>query len=152
MPDSPSPPSAESSAIEAVEREIAVLLRRARASSSEVARNVHPDLEPDAYGLMAWIDRAGPSRLTHLAERLGIGKGTMSRQVAGLERLGLVRRSPDPADGRAALLELSPEGRVRFDRSRAARLERLRQVLQPWPNEELTELARLLHRLNSEVL
>jgi DNA-binding MarR family transcriptional regulator len=139
-------------AMELVEREIAVLLRRARAASSEMARGLHPDLESDAYGLLAWLDRGGPTRLTHLAVQLGIGKGTMSRQIASLERLGLVQRRPDPADGRAALLEMTPEGRASFDRTRAARLERLRRMLDSWPPEELSVLARILHRLNNEVL
>jgi DNA-binding MarR family transcriptional regulator len=152
MSDSPAGEAAQPPAMEAVEREIAVLLRRARAASSEVAREVHPDLESDAYGLLAWIDRAGPSRLTSLAVQLGIGKGTMSRQIASLERLGLVQRQPDPADGRAALLDMTPEGRTRFGQTRAARLERLRRVLDAWPIEDLAELGRLLHRLNSEVL
>jgi DNA-binding MarR family transcriptional regulator len=84
--------------------------------------------------------------------QLGVGKGTTSRQIAGLERLGLVRRRPDPVDGRAALLEMTDEGRERFDRTRAARLDRLRRMLGSWPTDELTMLARLLHRLNNEVL
>ncbi|MEE3920036.1 MarR family transcriptional regulator [Micromonospora sp. BRA006-A] len=38
----------------------------------------------------------GSIRLTDLAAKLGIGKGTLSRQIGGLEALGLVRRDPDP--------------------------------------------------------
>jgi DNA-binding MarR family transcriptional regulator len=139
-------------AMEAVEREIAMLLRRARAASSELARGLHPDLESDAYGLLALLNVAGPTRLTHIAVQLGIGKGTTSRQIAGLERLGLVRRRPDPGDGRAALLEMTDEGRERFNRTRAARVGRLRRMLDSWPAEDLATLAGLLHRLNNEVL
>lgn len=45
----------------ALERELAVFLRRARASSGEMAREVHPDLEPAAYGLLVRLDEAGRS-------------------------------------------------------------------------------------------
>lgn len=41
-----------------VERELAVFLRRARASSGEMARQVHPDLEPAAYGLLVRLEDA----------------------------------------------------------------------------------------------
>jgi DNA-binding MarR family transcriptional regulator len=139
-------------AMEAVEREISVLLRRARAASSEMARGLHPDLESDAYGLLAVLNIGGPTRLTHLAVQLGVGKGTTSRQIASLEKLGLVQRRPDPADGRAALLEMTDEGRDRFNKTRAARLERLRRMLDSWPSDDLAVMARLLNRLNNEVL
>ncbi|MFE6855640.1 MarR family transcriptional regulator, partial [Streptomyces sp. NPDC057674] len=44
----------------ALERELAVFLRRARAQSGEMAREVHPELEPAAYGLFVRLDDAGP--------------------------------------------------------------------------------------------
>ncbi len=51
------------------------------------------------------------SRLTDLA-----GEAQMSKQSAGvlvdqLERLGYVRRVPDPKDGRARLIVIEPRGR-----------------------------------------
>lgn len=85
----------------ALERELAVFLRRARASSGELAREVHPDLEPAAYGLLVRLADAGAQRATDLAGYFGVGKATMSRQLHALEKLGLVAREPDPADGRA---------------------------------------------------
>ena len=39
----------------ALERELGLLLRRAHASSSALARRVHPDIEPSAYTLLALI-------------------------------------------------------------------------------------------------
>ena len=36
----------------ALERELTVLMRRARAKQGEMARAVHPDLESAAYGLL----------------------------------------------------------------------------------------------------
>ncbi|NDZ88376.1 MarR family transcriptional regulator, partial [Streptomyces sp. SID10115] len=80
-----------------LERELSLLLRRARASSGEMARQVHPDLEPAAYGLLVCLDDSGPQRATDLAAFIGVGKATMSRQLRALEELGLVAREPDPA-------------------------------------------------------
>ncbi|MCX5385636.1 MarR family winged helix-turn-helix transcriptional regulator [Streptomyces sp. NBC_00083] len=133
----------------ALERELAVFLRRARASSGEMAREVHPDLEPAAYGLLVRLDEAGPQRATELAGYFGVGKATMSRQLHALEDLGLVAREPDPADGRASLVRITAEGTARFGRVRDARRERYVRKLAGWNRTEISELARLLHQLNA---
>lgn len=133
----------------ALERELAVFLRRARASSGELAREVHPDLESAAYGLLMRLEDAGEQRATDLAAYIGVGKATMSRQLRALEGLGLVTRAPDPADGRAFLVQLTDEGRARFRRVRGARRARYARRLAAWERSEVAELARLLHQLNS---
>ena len=52
-----------------------MLLRRSRSVSWEIAREVHPNLEPNAYGLLLWLRRSGPIRLTDLAALLGRQQG-----------------------------------------------------------------------------
>ncbi|MFF3320690.1 MarR family winged helix-turn-helix transcriptional regulator [Streptomyces sp. NPDC002889] len=133
----------------ALERELAVFLRRARASSGEMAREVHPELEPAAYGLLARLEEAGQQRATELAGYFGVGKATMSRQLRALEDLGLVTREPDPADGRASLVRLTDEGVTRFRHVRDARRDRYMSKLAGWDRAEVAELARLLHQLNA---
>ncbi|MEV4755239.1 MarR family transcriptional regulator [Micromonospora sp. NPDC049559] len=132
-----------------VEDELSVLLRRARAVSWDMAREVHPRMDANAYGLLLSLWRSGPTRLTDLAVGLGVGKGTLSRQIRNLESLGLVQRRPDPDDGRAALLELTEEGQRRFEEARTARLGPLRRTLNGWPSGDLAEFARLLGRFNA---
>ncbi|MGX2994578.1 MarR family winged helix-turn-helix transcriptional regulator [Streptomyces sp. JNUCC 64] len=133
----------------ALERELTVFLRRARAASGEIARAVHPELEPGAYGLLVRLDESGALRATDLAGYVGVGKATMSRQLKVLESLGLVSRDPDPADGRASLIRLTDAGRSRVHRVREARRARYVSQLADWAPSEVAELARLLHRLNS---
>ena len=48
---------------------------------------------------------SGPQRQTDLCDELGSDSPTMTRTVQRLERAGFVRRSPDPTDGRAVLVE-----------------------------------------------
>ncbi|WP_030756966.1 MarR family winged helix-turn-helix transcriptional regulator [Streptomyces griseus] len=132
----------------ALERELAVFLRRARAQSGEMAREVHPELESSAYGLFVRLDDAGPQRATELSAYFGVGKATMSRQLRALEQLGLVARDPDPADGRASLVRLTDEGRDRFRHVRDARRERYVRKLADWDRAEVAELARLLNHFN----
>ncbi|MEU6355571.1 MarR family transcriptional regulator [Streptomyces sp. NPDC047072] len=132
----------------ALERELTVLLRRARANQGEMAREVHPDLESAAYGLLVRLEECGRQRATELAAYIGVGKATMSRQLRALEDLGLVAREPDPADGRAWLVDLTDEGRSRVRRVRDARRARYAGRLAHWNATEVTELARLLNQLN----
>ncbi|MBC2868067.1 MarR family winged helix-turn-helix transcriptional regulator [Streptomyces mexicanus] len=133
----------------ALERELTVLLRRARANQGEMAREVHPDLEPAAYGLLIRLEECGSQRATALAGYIGVGKATMSRQLRALEELGLVGREPDPADGRAWLVALTDEGRRRVGQVREARRRRYVSQLAHWDRHEVAELARLLHELNA---
>jgi len=132
----------------ALERELAVFLRRARANSGEMAREVHPDLEAAAYGLLVRLESAGRQRATDLAAYFGVGKATVSRQLRALEDLGLVTRETDPADGRASLVRLTEEGLARFRSVRDARRGRYARKLAGWDRAEVAELARLLHHLN----
>ncbi|WP_406383888.1 MarR family winged helix-turn-helix transcriptional regulator [Streptomyces sp. NBC_01618] len=133
----------------ALERELAVFLRRARANSGEMAREVHPELEAAAYGLLVRLESAGRQRATELAAYFGVGKATMSRQLRALENLGLVAREPDPADGRAFLVHLTAEGLARYRSVRDARRDRYARKLADWDRAEVAELARLLHHLNA---
>jgi DNA-binding MarR family transcriptional regulator len=132
----------------ALERELTVFLRRARANAGQMAREVHPDLESAAYGLLVRLDECDRQRATELAAYIGVGKATMSRQLRALEELGLVAREPDPADGRAWLVHLTEEGRRRVGLVREARRARYVRELAHWNPREVAELARLLNQLN----
>ncbi|MHB9859124.1 MarR family winged helix-turn-helix transcriptional regulator [Streptomyces sp. YIM S03343] len=131
-----------------LERELTVFLRRARSNQAEMAREVHPELEPAAYGLLVRLEECGRQRATELAAYIGVGKATMSRQLRALEDLGLVAREPDPADGRAWLVHLTEEGRGRYRRVREARRASYVHRLADWDPREVAELARLLNHLN----
>ncbi|MFI0791232.1 MarR family winged helix-turn-helix transcriptional regulator [Micromonospora rubida] len=134
--------------LRAVEHELTALLRRGRTLSWEVAKEVHPDLDPNAYGLLLWLRRCDSIRLTDLAARLGVGKGTLSRQINSLEALGLVRRESDPDDRRASPLSLTAEGQRRFDAARSSRLAEFRRILERWEKQDVEDFAQLLRRFN----
>ena len=68
------------------------------------------DVRPSHTALFPHIDLAG-TRLTELARRLGVSKQAASQLVEELEEMGIVRRSPDPSDGRAKLVHFSARGK-----------------------------------------
>jgi DNA-binding MarR family transcriptional regulator len=65
-----------------------------------------------------------PMRLSDLAAHEGVTAPTMSRIVSSLERDGMVRRTADPVDGRASLIEPTEDGAdlINGTTSRRARL------------------------------
>jgi DNA-binding MarR family transcriptional regulator len=131
-----------------VEREVGLLLRRGRAITARLARELHPELDGAAYGLLALLQDTGPLRASDLVTRLGLDKSTVSRQVSSLVELGLVDRAADPVDGRAQVLTPSAEGAERLTRIREVRRARWEADLADWPTEDVARLGELLARLN----
>lgn len=74
----------------------------------------------------------GPLRVGALADDLGVNQSNASRIVDRLAGQGLVRRARDAEDGRAWLVELTPEGR---------------RVLQAVQDHRLTALLEVIGRL-----
>jgi DNA-binding MarR family transcriptional regulator len=60
--------------------------------------------------LMAYLRDQGPTIQRELARALRVSPRNVTGLVNGLEASGLVRRSPHPTDGRAALVELTDDG------------------------------------------
>jgi DNA-binding MarR family transcriptional regulator len=56
--------------------------------------------------------RMGGVRLTELADRAQLSLAATSELVNDLEDLGYLTRRPDPADGRAKLIDLTKRGRA----------------------------------------
>lgn len=78
-------------------------------------------LTPQRYLLLLMIkgapDASGRATVTDLAERLQLAQSTVTELVARAEEAGLVARAPSPADGRVALLSLTPAGEDALARS-----------------------------------
>ncbi len=136
-------------ALTAVEHQLSLLWRRARSMSQRLSRQVHPEMEPAAYGLLSVLRTKGPIRLTELASCIGVGKPSVSRQVAFLEGLGLVAKQADPLDGRAQAISLTAEGEEKMHLVQDARREVFRERLAEWPAEELEAFAGYMARLNA---
>jgi DNA-binding MarR family transcriptional regulator len=106
------------------------------------------ELDRAAYMVLGQLHVDGPVRMSTLAENIGIDKTTVSRHVAHLEEKALIERVDDPDDGRACLVQLSDEGRARFEQKRDARRAVLREQLADWNEKDRQEFARLLAKYN----
>lgn len=89
---------------------------------------------------------SGALRLSDLAARMELDASTASRHVRALEQLGLVRRSPDPDDGRAFRVELTEQGIEQWESSARRRMELLSAAMDGWSEEDVATFERLMTR------
>jgi DNA-binding MarR family transcriptional regulator len=139
--------SAPGEALADLETEMAALWQLSRARAREVAQVIHPRLDPTAYPLIAVLGRSEAMRPSELMRALHLDASTVSRQIAAVERLGLVTRVPDPSDARARLVALTPEARERVNDVRREQLARRQASLADWPPDDVAQLTRLLRKL-----
>lgn len=109
-------------------------------------------LERAAYPLLRRIGEAETLRPSDVATALSLDVSTVSRQVKQLELEGLVAREPDPSDGRASVLALTPAGHDALERLRRARREVLADVVGDWPEDDRATLAELICRLADDLV
>jgi DNA-binding MarR family transcriptional regulator len=95
-------------------------------------------------GLIAELEPVHQTRLRHL---LLVSRATMSHVVADLDELGAVVRDPDPADGRAQLLRLTPSGRRLLRRGEEISAQATDAFFAPLTSDERVLLRDLLDRV-----
>ena len=76
------------------------------------AREGFPEVRPSYGSLLVPLFEEDGLRMSDLAARARLSKQTMTTMVRLLEREGLARREPDPRDGRASRVYLTPRSRA----------------------------------------
>lgn len=142
--DGASLPRSADAAVETIQREMTAFARRARAS----AGRMHPELSLVSYTLLGHLEERGGCRATDLAAHYALDKSTVSRQVAALERAGLIERRLDPDDHRVQVLHLTPAGSALLVQVTESRRSAFRERLDGWPEDDLTRFAEYLLRYN----
>jgi DNA-binding MarR family transcriptional regulator len=71
----------------------------------------------------------------------------MTHRLSGLEKAGLIRRIPDPEDGRGLLVELTSKGVDLVDQVTPEHLANEHRLLASLSQEEQTTLIELLRKL-----
>ncbi|MFT4086239.1 MAG: MarR family transcriptional regulator [Gordonia sp. (in: high G+C Gram-positive bacteria)] len=103
------------------------------------------------YSLLRLIDDEPGVNAAGLAAAAMIDKSTVSRQLAGLQKRGLVDRSDDPRSPRSQALTLTPDSRAALDAISRDVGVAISRRFTDWPAEDLTRLADLLERFNAAV-
>jgi DNA-binding MarR family transcriptional regulator len=122
---------------------------RLRIAVGRLSRRLRPtsaagSLTPSEVDVLVAVERRGPVRLGELALAAGFNPTMLSRLVARLEVMQLVRRSGDKADRRVSLVEITVRGRRLLEKVRSERDDILTSRLAHLETEERLALARAL--------
>jgi DNA-binding MarR family transcriptional regulator len=101
------------------------------------------------FAILRELDAAPGQRLrrVELAERLGVTPSGVARQLAPLERIGLVARESHARDARLALVVLTDTGARVFREALPTADESAARALSRWPVPDRERLSTLLARV-----
>ena len=122
------------------------LARRLRPTEAGLAA----DLTPTRVAVLLNTVRNGPIKLAEVAEQEGLNPTLLSRTVAHLAQDGLITRTADENDRRAAWLEPTAAGRELAQRIRAQRTQAVQEALEgllPADRELIGDALAALERL-----
>jgi DNA-binding MarR family transcriptional regulator len=139
--------------METSDREVAdALLDVGRALMGVTLRSVAAAPVPltvPQHRVLLLVATDGPRRVGALAADLGVNQSSASRLVDRLVAQGLVERLPDPADGRASLVALSPRGEAVLGAVHERRLTAVLDVVAAMPTRARPEVLALLAEVAS---
>lgn len=112
-------------------RDLRVVFSRLRRRIREIAKDTaDEELTPPQVSALTLVAKHGAATASALATAEGVRPQSMATTLAALDRHGLIRRTPDPDDGRSRLVTLTDAGRRRVEGDRQAREEWLARALQ----------------------
>ncbi|WP_329263447.1 MarR family transcriptional regulator [Streptomyces sp. NBC_01478] len=109
-------------------RDLRVVFSRLRRRIREVATD--EDLTPSQESALTLVGKHGAATASALASAEGVRPQSMAATLAALDQHGLIRRSPDPEDGRRQLVTLTETGRERIEDNRQVREEWLARAFE----------------------
>ncbi|MGP6175653.1 MarR family winged helix-turn-helix transcriptional regulator [Corynebacterium sp. A21] len=136
--------------IEALEYE-AMIFGRHQAAFSGRANRSSGELDQSAYILLTLLQVRGALSISELSDTTGLDTSTLNRQTKALVDKGLAKRISDPDGGIARKFRPTAEGTTTLEKERSASITKLGETLEDWSTEDLTELLRLLGRMNLAV-
>ncbi|MCQ4079241.1 MarR family transcriptional regulator [Streptomyces sp. RB6PN25] len=137
--------SADPDVTQGVVRELVNLSRRFRTN----ADRLHPELGFVDYSLLTQMAQPGGVRAGDLVHLTGLNKSTISRQLAALQRAGLVVRELHPQDNRVQLLRPSERGRQLLALANTRMEHEVSHRTHGWTSQEVDTFRTLLARYNA---
>ena len=126
-------------------QELASGFREALRHSVYLVRRLDADGELSASQLSSLKMMLGEGqRVGEIARNLGVRVPSATEQIIKLERAGLARREPDPADSRAVRVILTDEGRAAVDSANRRRNEVMAGILGTLTDQDRKALAAAL--------
>jgi DNA-binding MarR family transcriptional regulator len=133
--------------IEDLYAQLNAMIRRSR----ELSNDLHPGLSLLGYTFLSMLDTTPALRASDLAERLGLDKSTVSRQLNQLFEAGLLEREGGRPGRRGDPLSVTPAGRRTLEADADRVQGRLTGWLADWDEEDIAALGALMARFNNSV-
>jgi DNA-binding MarR family transcriptional regulator len=109
-------------------------------------------LDRPAMTILVVLDAAEhPLRVGEIATRMQVVGPHVTRHLNSLEKRAIIKRVPDPEDQRARLIALTPSGQRIVERYTTIVNGWFAAALAQWPDQDRTELIRLLTRLTGDL-
>lgn len=108
------------------------------------------DIHYTDLDVLATLRRSGdPFSLTptQLRKSVLITSGAMTALLVRLEKKGLIKRSPDPEDGRVRIVNLTQIGKVLIDQAIESRFEEASTAVQVFSKSEVQQFSQLLKKM-----
>ena len=102
------------------------------------------DLTLAQLSILLTLLEQGPIRMTELAAHERVRTPTTTVAIRRLEKLGLVKRSRDPSDLRAVLVDITPEGLAQHQEALANRRAFLGTLLAKLGPEDIDTLSKAI--------
>jgi DNA-binding MarR family transcriptional regulator len=105
--------------------------------------------EPDYEVLSTLSERPGHTSALHAqADKMGWSRSRLSRHATRMEERGLLRRTPDPADGRGCFLVLTEQGLAALTTAAPAHVQSVRRhFIDRLRPHDLTAIEQIARRL-----
>ena len=133
----------------AAARDLRVMFSRLRRQLKDVTTGA--GLTPSQTAVLTRLWKEGASSTSALAASEQMRPQSMAAILAGLDQHGLIRRAPDPDDGRRQMISLTAAGRRRAESDRQIREEWLARAMQERYSERerrvINDALSLLQRL-----
>jgi DNA-binding MarR family transcriptional regulator len=118
-----------------------LLDRRMTASGASLARTK----------MLMYVDRQGPARAADIAELLGLAPRTVTEALDGMERDGLVVRTPDASDRRVKRISITPAGKRAIETTEPMRAKLVDLLFGTLDPQERAQLAEIVEKLSAAV-
>ncbi len=124
------------------------LMRASESINSRLNRNLaEAGLTVSQFGVLEALLHIGPQNQKRLGEKILKSGGNITLVIDNLEKNKLVTRSPDPADRRAVIIQLTKEGKKYIQDYFPKHLSRIMEEFSVLSEKEKNELARICKKL-----
>ncbi|CDM62544.1 MarR family winged helix-turn-helix transcriptional regulator (plasmid) [Rhizobium sp. T1470] len=138
--------------VRALGAELSALITASRAVTTEAANSLQPGVSGSAFQILQWLHSFGPTKASGIADALSMDRSVVSRLAKELRKHELIESDPEKEDARSVVYRIAASARDRIADAIARKGSHFEMRVNQWPEADIVQLTRLLHRLNERIL